>query len=93
MKAKAKGTRAEHRVMKLLELTGYECARAAGSFGVFDVFGFNENEVLLVQVKVNRTVSPAEREQMRLFRAPRNARKLVYVFTDRLRQPKVEEIR
>jgi Holliday junction resolvase len=37
MKAKRKGTRNEHRTIRLLEAAGYSCTRSGGSLGVFDV--------------------------------------------------------
>ncbi len=37
MNAKAKGTRAERRVVRLLEAAGYCCTKAGGSLGLFDV--------------------------------------------------------
>jgi hypothetical protein len=34
---KRKGTRAEHRAIRILEAAGYICTRAGGSLGLFDV--------------------------------------------------------
>ncbi len=39
MNAKAKGTRNEHRSMRLLEAAGYHCTRSGASLGVFDIIG------------------------------------------------------
>ena len=51
MNAKAKGTRAERRAMRLLEAAGYSCTKAGGSLGLFDVIAIGPRDVRLVQVK------------------------------------------
>lgn len=40
MNAKRKGTRNEHRSIRLLEAGGYACTRAAASLGVWDIIGW-----------------------------------------------------
>jgi len=65
------------------------CSRAAGSLGAWDLIGVSASHVVLLQVKSNRPPSPAEREALRLFVAPPNARKLIHVWHDRQRQPDV----
>ena len=92
MNSKAKGARAEHRTMKLLESMGYACTRAAASLGVWDVVGVGPTDFVLVQVKSNSWPDAAEMEAMKLFRAPSNARKLVHRWRDRTRLPDVREI-
>jgi hypothetical protein len=51
MNAKAKGTRAEHRSIRLLEAAGYACTRAAASLGAWDIIGVGSTDFALVQVK------------------------------------------
>ena len=92
MNSKAKGARAEHRTMKLLESMGYACTRAAASLGVWDVVGVGPTDFVLVQVKSNAWPDAAEMESMKLFRAPSNARKLIHRWRDRTRLPDVREI-
>ena len=92
MNAKRKGTKNEHRSMRLLESSGYSCTRAAASLGTWDVVGIGPTDVVLLQVKSNRGPSPAEREQMQLFQAPPNCRKLIHVWRDRQRIPLVTTV-
>lgn len=64
MSAKRKGTRNEHRAIRILEAAGYHCTRAAGSLGAWDIVALGRQGVRLVQVKSNRNASPLEREQL-----------------------------
>lgn len=89
---KAKGNRQEHRTMALLEAAGYACTRAAASLGVFDVIGIGTTDVVLVQVKSNRWPRSVEMEAIRLFPCGPFARKLVHVWDDGKRMPRVKEI-
>ena len=92
MNAKRKGTKNEHRSMAILEAAGYRCTRSAASLGHFDIVGISSVGIVLCQVKSNRPPSPAEREQMKLFPAPPNARKLIHTWHDRGRLPEVTEL-
>lgn len=78
--------------MKLLESAGYACTRAAASLGVFDVIGIGSKDIVLIQVKSNTWPRSDEMEQIKLFRAPPNARKLIYRYRDRVRLPDVKEL-
>ncbi|MEP6920549.1 MAG: hypothetical protein ABI967_05435 [bacterium] len=51
MNTKRKGTRNEHRSIRLLEAAGYRVTRAAASLGTFDLIGLGSVDVVLVQVK------------------------------------------
>jgi len=53
MNAKRKGTRNEHRSMRLLEAAGYSVTRAAASLGDWDIIAIGPVDVILVQVKSN----------------------------------------
>jgi len=90
--AKAKGTRNEHRSIRLLEAAGYACTRAAASLGVFDVVGIGSTDVVLVQCKSNAWPRAAEMAQLERFPAPPNARKLVHRWRDRCATPDVREV-
>jgi Holliday junction resolvase len=92
MNTKRKGSRNEHRSMKLLAATGYACTRAAASLGVFDIIGIGSSDVVLCQVKSNRWPSEVEMESIRLFPAPATCRKLVHRWRDRQREPDVREV-
>lgn len=90
--AKRKGSRNEHRCMKILEAAGYACTRAAASLGVFDIVAINRHGVRLIQVKSNRAPAPAEREAMQLFPAPPSCTKEYWVFVDRRKDPVQTEV-
>lgn len=92
MNCKAKGTRNEHRSMRLLEAAGYRCTRAAASLGVFDIIGISPTDVVLVQVKTRDWPGSAEMETISLFPVPPNARKLVHRWRNRQRTPDVREV-
>lgn len=92
MNAKAKGNPQEHRTMKLLEAAGYRCTRAAASLGVFDIVGIGTSDVVLVQVKTRDWPGAVEMEQLREFRCPPNAKKLIHRWRDRARLPDVKEL-
>jgi Holliday junction resolvase len=92
MNCKAKGNRNEYKSIKLLESLGYSCIRSAASLSPFDVVGFSPSDVILVQCKSNSWPSALEMEQIKLFPAPPNSRKLVHRWRDRKRLPDVKEI-
>jgi Holliday junction resolvase len=93
MKAKRKGSRNEHRAIRILEAAGYHCTRAAGSLGLFDIIALSSQGVRLVQVKSNRNAPPAEREAIEEFKAiPTNATKEIWIFEDYGRKPIIKEI-
>ncbi len=90
-RSKRKGSRNEHRTIRLLEQMGYRCTRAAGSLGEFDVVAIGRNDMRLVQVKSNAWPGPAERETIELVPAPQNAIKELWRWDDRKRAPRVQE--
>jgi hypothetical protein len=90
--AKAKGTRNEHRSKRLLEASGYCVTRAAGSLGAWDLIAVSATDFALIQVKSNRPPSPAEREALALFPCPQNCKRLIHVWVDRQRVPRVTQL-
>jgi Holliday junction resolvase len=78
MNSKAKGTRAEHRSIKLLEAAGYRCCRSAASLGDWDIIGIGSVDTILLQVKTRDWPGSVEMEQLKLFPCPSNCRKLVH---------------
>ena len=93
MNCKRKGTRAEHRAMRILECAGYVCTRASASLGLFDVIAIGPDDVRLVQVKAGSSyLSTVEREQIQLLRVPPNVTKESWRFPDRCREPRREVI-
>jgi hypothetical protein len=89
---KAKGTRAEHRSIRLLKASGYACTRAAASLGAWDIIGVGSTDFALVQVKTRDWPGSVETETLKAFPAPPNCRKLVHRWRDRQRQPGVKEL-
>lgn len=94
MNTKAKGNRAEHKAMQLLEAAGYACTRGAASLGVFDVIAIGPRDVRLVQVKSGKRcqISLADRLAIRRFVAPANASREVWKFFDRTKHPVIERL-
>jgi Holliday junction resolvase len=89
MNTKRKDSRNERRSRALLEAQGYSVTRAAASMGAFDLIAVCARHVLLVQVKSNRWPRAAEMSQMRAFCAPKNARKVIHRWRDRVPAPDV----
>ena len=92
MNAKAKGSRLEHRTMRLLEAAGYRCTRSAASLGDFDVIGMSHTDWVCVQVKANRRPGALELASLRDVVVPPNTRKLLHVWKDRQQLPIVEDL-
>lgn len=93
MNTKAKGTRAEHRAMRILEAAGYVCTRASASLGLFDIVAVGPADVRLVQVKAGtKYVSGVEREAIAALAVPGNVTKEVWRFPDRCRAPLIERL-
>jgi Holliday junction resolvase len=90
---KRKGTRAEHKCMRLLEAAGYVCTRAGGSRGLFGVIAIGPNDVRLVQVKCGCAyLSPVEREQITGLVVPAHVSRECWRFPDRCCAPIVERL-
>jgi Holliday junction resolvase len=88
---KAKGSRAEHRVIKILEAAGYVCSRSSASLGLFDVIAIGPAAVRLIQVKCGSAyLSGVEREQIRALAVPANVSRECWRFPARCRTPVIE---
>ena len=92
MNGKAKGTRNEHRSIRLLEAAGYTCTRAAESLGAWDIVGIGSTDIVLCQVKTRDWPGSVETETLRLFPAPPSVRKLVHRYVDGKRLPDAKEL-
>jgi len=92
MNAKAKGTRNEHRSIRLLETLGYRCTRAAASLGEFDIIAIGPTDVVLLQVKTRDWPGAVEMEQIRMFPCPPNCRKVLHRWKHRARLPDTKEV-
>jgi hypothetical protein len=92
MNAKRKGTRNEHRSIRLLEAAGYACTRAAASLGTSDIVGIGSADIVLCQVKTRDWPGAVEMEALKTFPAPANCRKLLHRWRDRQSTPDVREV-
>lgn len=92
MNTAAKGRRNEQKTMDMLISLGYQVTSARASKGVFDVWACSSSEILLIQVKSNEWPGSVEMEQIQMFTAPPNARKLVHRWRDRANLPDVREV-
>lgn len=91
--SKAKGTRAEHRAIRILEAAGYVCTRASASLGLFDVIAVGPADVRLIQVKAGtKYLSALEREQITGLAVPVNVSRECWRFPDRCRGPVIERL-
>ena len=90
--AKAKGSRNERRSIKLFEALGYECTKAGGSLGKFDVIAISSQETVCVQVKSNSWPGSVEMEGLRMFKKHPNCRVIVHRWRDHQRTPDVREL-
>lgn len=83
-----RGYEKETLAMAVLEEQGYECCRAAGSHGHFDVIAWNKEHIRFIQLKrekipTNNTYS-AERKKMATSTMPANGRMELWVWGDRI---------
>jgi len=92
MNTKRKGSRNEHRAIRILEPAGHSCTRAAASLGAFDIVAVGPAGVRLVQVKSNRWPSSAEMEAISMFAVPPGCSKEVWIFHHYSREPVIREI-
>lgn len=92
MNCKRKGSKNEHRSIKLLESLGYSVTRAAASLGVFDLVAIGAADIVLCQVKSNRWPGAKEVEAIKSFTAPPNARRIIHRWRDRQSKPDVREV-
>lgn len=93
MNAKRKGTRAEHRAMRILEAAGYSCTRASASLGLFDVIAIGPADVRCIQVKAGtKYLSAVEREAITALRVAPHVTRECWRFPDRARTPIIEVI-
>ena len=94
MNRKRKGSRNELKTKRYLEKeAGYQCTKAGGSLGAWDLIAIDRQGVLLVQVKSNRMPGPKERKRLQDFVAPDRpaVRKVIYIWIDHARKPAVWE--
>lgn len=89
---KAKGTKNEHRSIKLLEASGYRCCRSAASLGEWDIIGIGTTDFVVCQVKTNAWPGSVEMETLKNFAVPSNCKRLVHRWRDYQRNPDVRTL-
>ena len=91
---KAKGTRLEHKTIKLLEAAGYLCIRSSASLGPFDVIAAARQGFRCIQVKSNRWPGSVEKEGLRAAakELPPNATVECWRWDDNAREPLIKHI-
>ena len=95
MNRKGKGSRNERRARDILKGLGCDLViKAGGSLGLFDLIALSGeyDHAILLQVKTNRKPSKVEMELLKAFQCPKFARKEVWVFKDRVRNPEIVEL-
>ena len=92
MNAKAKGTRNEHRSIKLYEDLGYSTMRSARSAGVFDFHAWNAFHGVYVQVKTGRWPGTSEMDILREEHIPPGCQKIVHRWMPHRHRPDVKEV-
>lgn len=87
---RAKGSRNELKVKKMLEEVGYECIKKVHTkhspgdyFGKYDLICKSCNNWRLIQVKSNRNATPIEREAIQEDKVPSNTTKEIWIMHDR----------
>ena len=94
---RSKGNKNENKARKILEAAGYlvekkRRSRYSGGdfFKLWDLIALNLQGWRLIQVKTNKWDStPMEKEQMNMFAVPPHTSKEVWVFYDRVKEPKI----
>ena len=74
------GRRREYEAMTFLEKWGYNCTRASGSHGLWDVIGRNRDRFVLAQVKYNCKPSTQELQEMVYDPVPHGTLKMVLIY-------------
>jgi hypothetical protein len=92
MKTQRKGTKNEHRSMRLHTRAGAYCVRAGGSLGLWDYLAVYPTHLLLVQVKSNRWPGTVEMEALLRFQCPQYGHKIIERWDDYARSPQVREV-
>ena len=92
MNAKAKGTKNEHKSIRLAEALGYQCTRAAGSMGAWDIICLSKSDVVVIQCKTRDWPGSTEMETLKAFPVPSNCRKLIHRWRDGHGVPDVKEV-
>jgi Holliday junction resolvase len=91
--SKRKGTRAEHRAMRILEAAGYLVIRAGASLGPFDLVALGAKDIRCVQVKAGGArLSGVEREAIRVLELPAIVSRECWRFPDYARAPLIERL-
>jgi len=98
MNTRAKGRRNELRCKEALEAMGYSVQLTAmptkwalqqDLWGLFDLAAVRGSDIRFVQVKTNQGAPRAWREAATAWQCPSNCTKEVWVYYDRVKEPKI----
>lgn len=93
MNTSHKGRRAEHRARALLEASGFQVCRAAGSKGPADLVAWDSTTIRFVSVKAGtKYASAAERATLSMMPRPTGSSVEVWRFPDRCAAPAIERL-
>lgn len=100
MKAGAKGRRREYQAIEILNSEGYNCTRAAGSKGLWDIIAINSRAndlkrpiVRVIQVKSNNRPGKLELRKMESYVTHGGIiQKELWIFRDGNTEPQIERI-
>jgi Holliday junction resolvase len=88
-----RGAYLERLLMRQLVRAGWDVTRSAGSHGACDLVAWNEKRILLIQVKAFGAVRPADVENLRQVRCPRNGKRMIYERDGGLVEWKIREVK
>jgi len=88
-----KGAKYERKTRKMLELCGWLVCRSAASKGPFDLIALiSPGWVKLIQVKVNKILSPGESERLSMYAKEFPGFSVeVWKWVDRCKEPDIEK--
>lgn len=86
--AKRKGSNNELKTIRYYEKQGFQCTKAGGSLGVWDIIAISANSVILLQVKSNGWPGTEETARCTNFIAPGFVTKIILRWDDYAREPK-----
>ena len=93
IKTKAKGSRRERKVKKILEAKGFFCIKSGASLSEFDLICWNKEIIRFIQVKSNYYPLKEKKRIKRFKVIPINGQKEIWVFKNYHREPIIEIIK
>lgn len=101
MNTRVKGRKNELKAKKTLEDQGYtvEVTKSPSKwqkqqdlFGLWDMMAIKADDILFIQVKTNRNAPKEFYDKVALWPCPNTVRKQVWVYYDRVKEPRIFDI-